>query len=321
MFRRVSAAIFIAIMMAPASKANALTTASRASDIDSTATHIAQRCYSSKWDKAALIQLAKQNFVIEHADERNSLAKQLLNCLAVPDPKIRDDVAYYGLTRWLRTNELSLATKRLLFAELIENFGKAIPDELGVYQPFIALVMSELARADRKTPYLNDIQREILVTKSVQNMTSITDYRGFDETYGWRHNVAHTADIFLQLSLNPALSKEQLSRILNAIGEQVIPQKVHFYTYGESERLAKPLLYIFLQGQHNEDDWQTWLEHYITPKPYDKWQDVFTSQEGLSKLHNARAFLAAILVLIVDSKNEQLIMLKPNLIKALNSLP
>jgi hypothetical protein len=326
MFRRICTALTLVILIAPvctAFEAIKVEGAINNTPIDQsiTAAQIAKPCFSTKWDKPALLKIAQQNFEIEDVNERNALAKQLLSCLANPDPKIRDEIAYLALSKWLRSDKLDIESKRLLFLELIDNFGKPIPDELGIYQPFVALVLSEFARADRKSPYLNDKQREILVAKSTEYMSKITDYRGFDETLGWRHNVAHTADIFLQLALNPALTTEQLTRLLNAIGEQVIPQQEHFYTYGESERLAKPLLYIFLQKQHNQEVWKNWLATYITPAPFDDWSQVFNSQKGLSKLHNARAFLSTILVYIVDSKNEQLIMLKPSLIDALDSLP
>ncbi|MFQ3250815.1 MAG: hypothetical protein ACI9O6_002655 [Glaciecola sp.] len=351
MFTKISTAILLVALIAPVSEANNLTSTKKVNNkavldnvvldevvldeallkkaskdkstfsTNKTAEQIAKLCFSSKWDKEALLLIAERGFAIENDSERNNLAKQLVNCLAVPDPKVRDDVAYFGLSKWLRAKELSVDSKHVIFTELIENFGKPIPDEHDVYQAFVALVLSEFARADRKSPYLSDKQRELLVAKSTEYMVNITDYRGFDEVVGWRHKVAHTADIFLQLALNPALKKEQLTRLLNAIGEKIIPHDVHFYTYGEAERLAKPLIYIFLQGQHNSDDWQNWLKRYITPVPFDDWQQVFSSQQGLARLHNARAFLTTIFVFIADSKNEQLIMLKPALINALDSLP
>lgn len=316
MFTKAIFAGLIVVLLTQMSEANNdISTTKKSTEI------IAQQCYSEKWSKQALIELAKQNLDIEKESERNELALQLINCLAVPESEIRDGIAFTGLSKWLRANKLSSKIIRSLFAQLIENFGNEIQDENGVYQPFVALVLSELARVDRKSPYLSDSQRELLVTKSTNYMAGITDYRGFDDVVGWRHNVAHTADIFLQLALNPAIDKAQLSRLLDAIGQQVIPQQPHFYIYGESERLAMPLLYIFMQKQHTEEDWQNWLQRYISPAPLKNWNQAYASQQGLSKLHNAKAFLGAILVLIIDSENAQLLMLKPGLINALESFP
>lgn len=285
------------------------------------ASEIAQNCYSVHWHKQALLDLAKRNFAIENQLERSELARQLLKCLAISDGRIRDGVAFAGLSSWLRANKLPVEVHSAMFESLIKHFAAQTHDENGVYQPFIALVLAELARVDRKSPYLTPEQMQQLVIKSTAYMVNIKDYRAFDNIVGWRHNVAHTADIFLQLALNPAINKEQLTMMLNAIGQQALAQNTHFYTYGEPERLATALLYILLQKQHSEKDWKNWLQKYITPAPMTDWQQVYISQQGLAKLHNARALLGAIFVLIADSKNEQLQVLKPALVEALDNLP
>src|SRR5258705_220852 len=79
---------------------------------------------------------------------------------------------------------------------------------------------------------------------ALQGLLGVTDRRGFDATQGWRHGVAHGADLLLQLGLNPALSAAQLDAIVQAIASQVAPAGEHFYVYGEPERLARPIAYI-----------------------------------------------------------------------------
>lgn len=49
------------------------------------------------------------------------------------------------------------------------------------------------------------------------------DLRGFDAVQGWRHGVAHGADLLLQLALNPALRRVQAEALLAAIASQVLP--------------------------------------------------------------------------------------------------
>lgn len=311
MFNKTVVVIFLLILL---TKINAVQAQVNVSNI-------AQQCYTAQWSKPALVDLAKHKFQLKDDTERNILAMQLLNCLAIPNADIRDGVAFTGLSSWLRGNKLTIEVHRRMFSTLIENFSVESQDEHGVYQPFVALVLSELARVDRKAPYLDAKQRQLLVTKSTAYMASISDYRGFDEVVGWRHNVAHTADIFLQLALNPAITKEQLTEMLNAIGQQVLPTQVHFYTYGEPERLATAMLYILLQSKHTEQDWQTWLQRYISPTPMENWQQAYTSQQGLAKLHNARAFLSTVFAAIADSNNEQLKMLKPALVNSFDKLP
>lgn len=278
-------------------------------------------CYSKNWQVKTWLNLAKKNFAIKSNNEREYLAKKLLYCLADTNPKIRDGVAFSGLSIWLRSNKLSIDLQNLMFNKLINEFGDNTGDENGIYQPFVALVLAELARADRKRPYLTSEQRAMLVTKSSQYMVNINDYRGFDSTIGWRHNIAHTADLFLQLALNPAITKLQLSSMMDAIGQQVLAKQNHFYIYGEPERLARAMIYILLQNKHSGQAWQNWLNVNITQAANTPWQKAYTSQQGLAKLHNARAFLNAMFLTIADSSNEHLQRLKPALIDAIAKLP
>lgn len=281
---------------------------------------IATQCYSSTWQRKDLLALAQRDFMIEDKEQRDALALQLLNCLASADGKVRDGVAYSGLTKWLRADMFSHAQYQSMFSLLIAHFNESTHDVNDVYQPFVALMLAELARVDRKSPYLSVQQRELLVSKSTAFMHQTNDYRGFETGIGWRHRIAHNADLFLQLSLNPAITKEQLTRMLNAIGQQVLAGDNHFYIYGEPKRLAMPLLYIFLREQHNEQDWQAWLAKYITPAPLKKWQMAYSSQQGLSRLHNAQAFLNTVHTLIADSENKTLVLLKPALVKTLKTV-
>ena len=97
------------------------------------------------------------------------------------------------------------------------------PDPAGVQRPFAALVLAEVVRFDRIEPFMTDKQLQQLVDASTRYLQSIRDYRGFDEREGWRHGVAHTSDVMLQLAVNPRTSKAQLDQMLAAIATQVAP--------------------------------------------------------------------------------------------------
>lgn len=280
----------------------------------------ATQCYSSTWQRKDLLALAQRGFTVEDKEQRDLLAMQLLNCLASADGEIRDGVAYSGLTKWLRADMISQSKIQTMFSLLISHFNESTQDINEVYQPFVALMLAELARVDRKSPYLTSQQRELLVSQSTAFMRETIDYRGFEAGIGWRHRIAHNADLFLQLSLNPAITKAQLTRMLNAIGQQVLASDNHFYIYGEPKRLAMPLLYIFLREQHSEQEWQAWLAKYITPAPLKNWQTVYSSQQGLSRLHNAQAFLNTLHMLIAESENKTLVLLKPALRNAIKKV-
>jgi hypothetical protein len=97
MFKKLIIALLLLILLTKMSIAND----------DLNAGYIASSCYSTKWHEQALLALAQRKFVIKSDIERHKLARQLLHCLAIPDGKIRDGVAFTGLSSWLPANKLS----------------------------------------------------------------------------------------------------------------------------------------------------------------------------------------------------------------------
>ena len=71
---------------------------------------------------------------------------------------------------------------------------QAADDAAGFRKPFAALALSEVARSDRVEPVFTGEQREQLVAAAAAYLGGVRDYRGFSETEGWRHGVAHNGD-------------------------------------------------------------------------------------------------------------------------------
>lgn len=274
-----------------------------------------KRCFAGGWSKEKLLALKDHAFITDTAD-RQKLALQLRYCLASADPILRDEVAYQAYFTWLRAKDIDQATILVLFDTFLSDITERRNDVDHVYLPFAVLVMAEVARVDRKTPYLSASQRQRLVETISDYMHSIQDYRGFDKKVGWRHNIAHSADLMLQLMLNPETTSEQINTMLQAILTQIRPTEGHFYIYAEPERLAMPVIYAMLRQNLTVNDWQLWFAAVTSPVPFANWQQVYQSQQGLAQRHNVKAFLLNINNVVLTSKNEKLKALAPMLQKA-----
>lgn len=272
------------------------------------------------FDRQSLLSLRAEGFVIADSVERSRFALELLDCLSDPDPEIRDRIAYEGITSLLRNRQLSQKTVRTMMATLIQHLS-APGDEGGFRRPFAALALAEVARTDRIDPWLSDAERSELVAAAAAYATGITDYRGFDESAGWRHAVAHAADLLMQLALNPGLERGQLLVLRQAVASQISPARAHFYIYGEGERLARPVLFIALRGVLSEQDWSEWFTAVGSPTPFDQWGDAFGSQMGLARIHNVKAFMQAIYVNASASTREELAPLQAASLAVLSDLP
>ena len=252
--------------------------------------------------------------------ELQTFAIDLLPCVGDSDPEIRDGVVFESMVHLLRNQKLDQPTQLILFDSLLDMLeGPDVPG--GFLKPFAALDLSEVVRADRVEPYLSDEKRQRVVDVSAHYLIEIADYRGFHDQEGWRHAIAHTSDVMLQLTLNENISDPQLLQMRQAIATQITPDNGHAYIHGESERLARPILYMARRSTFLQEDWDAWFAKVGDPTPFEDWNAVFKSEVGLAKLHNAKAFVNAIYINASASQNENVKALANSALNVLKELP
>lgn len=249
-------------------------------------------CPPATHSLAELLALRESGFTLSDAEAPDALAIALLACVGDPDPRIRDGVVYEGLATWLRAGLLQESTRTALLSGLLDRLGREDPE--GFLRPFAALDLAEVARSDRIAPWMSGAARRQLVSAARDYLSSVRDYRGFSESEGWRHGVAHGSDLALQLVLNPALEPGQVESLLNAVADQVAPDGEVFYVYGEPGRLARPVLFARLRGDVPDSAWNAWFGRIASPGPLAAWNAAFASQAGLARRHNTLAFLSAL---------------------------
>ena len=280
----------------------------------------ATSCPPEGWSRDDLQTLKAGDFKVQTDDRRARLALDLLDCLASPDPALRDSIAFEAWSTWLRADQLDVATRSAALEQLLPRIAPQAAAGDGFAAPFAALVLSEIARTDRIAPWMSPAARDRLLAAGAEYLASVHDYRGFDEREGWRHGVAHGADLMLQLALNPALDKAQLDRIFTAVARQVAPPG-HAYVFGKPARLARPVLYGALRGLHSQADWDAWFESLTSPAPAPTWREAVATQSGLARRHDLRAFLLEIQVEIADDPRPALAAMRPAVQAALKRVP
>lgn len=268
-------------------------------------------CPPAGHSRAALETLKAAKFEIADESQRQALALALLPCLADPDPGLRDGLAFEAYFTWMRASRLDITTRTDLFARLSAMIQPDQSDRGGFRQPFAALVLAEIARTDRITPWLTPAQRAALIENAARYVASVRDYRGFDAKEGWRHGVAHGADLLLQLALNPAVDRAGLDRLLGAVAVQVAPAGDHSYIDGESERLARPVLFAAQRGLHTPGEWEKWLRAVVAAPATG--EPAFGTRAALARHHNLNAFLYALYVNARESGDANMQALVPGL--------
>jgi len=275
-------------------------------------------CPPAGTNKTAMLAIREGGFVIAEDKDRNGLALALLDCLASADPQWRDGIAYEALTTWMRDRRLTKDTLKTIHVRLSDRLTEKTVDRNGFRQPFAALALAAAVAADRETPFLTDDQFASLVEIAADYLESIRDYRGFDARAGWRHGIAHAADLLMQLAVHPRTSRAQVDRIIGALATQIAPANGHFYIYGEPERLALPLIYIAQRGIYSAEQWRAWFAG-IAEIPENG--SLYDSQAGLSRRHNLQALLLVLHVNLSESTDAALrTTLLPTVTDALRAL-
>lgn len=278
------------------------------------------QCPPKTQTEASLLALKKSEFLVPDDNARQALALGLLPCLSSPNPVMRDGIAFEAISFWLRKEQLNEATRRELLEKLQVNLTGGRPDKAGFSAPFSALVLSEVARTDRIKAWMTPDQRKQLVLVASDYMVGIRDYRGFDDKQGWRHAVAHSSDLAMQLALNPALDKSQLDLLLTATTGQIAIGG-HSYIHGELERLLRTVLYIAKRDLHAETEWQAWMNDLMKPAPLAKWDEAFSSNAGLAKRHNLQNFLLLMHANTLQSEDKNWKLLNRLSLESLKKLP
>ena len=277
-------------------------------------------CEPEGYTQTELKQLRENSFKVDNDAARQTLAINLVKCLSDPNPEIRDGVAYEALATWMRGKKLNGETIRTLKQTLLEivQSGK---NTNGFEKPFAALVLAEIARIDRISPFMSTYDRTAFVAAGAEYVTGIKDYRGFSDREGWRHNVAHGADWLMQLSLNPKITKEDAIKIRDAVAAQIRADKKHAYIHGEPARLAWPILFLSGRGLFTEAEWTAWLGDISAPAPLSNWNAAFKTESGLAQRHNLKMFLNALYLNATLSESDATRQLLAGTKAALQKLP
>ena len=235
---------------------------------------------------------------------KSALALSLADCLENPDPALRDDYAFTTLSALLRSGDIDPATLRTLKIDLLARLAEANADMNGFRGPFAALALAEVARTDRISPWMSEAERSELIAAAGTYLAALTDYRGFSEADGWRHGVAHAADLLMQLSLNPELTKPQADALLAAVALKAGTPD-HPYVFGESERLAAPVTYLAVKEVFTAEEWSAWFTS-LWPAEDPSRETVFKSEASLAGLHNLRAFAQSVYVNAMASDDDRM---------------
>lgn len=251
--------------------------------------------------------------------QTDAATRDFASCLGHPDSFLRDKIGYEGLASALRAGGISEQTRRDLISALSDNLETS--DDDGFLAPFSALGLSELARTDRIEPFLSTSERAELSQRTADYISQVSDYRAFSDNDGWRHGVAHGADIAMQLALNANLEAASLETLRVGIAQQISSRSGYAFTHGEPQRLARPIYFMATHEAFAQADWASWFDALADPAPMSNWGDAYQSEIDLARLHNLKSFARVLYINASLSENEALQPISDGALSLLKALP
>jgi hypothetical protein len=90
------------------------------------------------------------------------------------------------------------------------------------------------------------------------------DLRGYDDTVGWLHAVAHGADALGTFGGSPRLGPDDLGPLLQLAADRLLALTTYHLVHGEDDRLAIAVMTILVRGEVPTADVLAWLDRLAT---------------------------------------------------------
>jgi hypothetical protein len=225
-----------------------------------------------------------------------ALVRELTAMLASPDPELRDEIAYSTLTAWIYQQKRldaaavgSLATS--LAANLRVEVGSVGSDAV-FRRSFSALMLSVVVARDNGDPVLSESSYRGLLDAALAYLAAEKDVRGYDDSKGWIHSAAHTADLLKFLGRSRYLQPADATRILDGIALKLSASPI--LVYGEDERFARAASAIVNRMDFDRQGFAAWADR-SKPAPV---RDARPTAGQLQAAQNVKNFFSKFDVLL-----------------------
>lgn len=206
----------------------------------------------------------------------DTLLRSLVADLASPDPVVRDERAYAGLSTLVRAGDLVPTDRAWLAAALLDR----LDHERIEARTFAPLVLAALVQAgDFDQAWVPAVATWYVGEK---------DLRGYDPERGWLHAVAHGADFFGACG---ATGQGDPRALLDALTRRLVAPTTSVWRDQEDDRVAHALTLALSHPGLEQPTATEWLDHvrrlFATGSPGPVPPEASNTMRTLRSLHVA----------------------------------
>ena len=175
------------------------------------------------------------------------LTAELTTMLGSTDPVERDETAYAILATWVSEgvyDDLLAGLGDGMTMGLQRGAGESGTDSV-FRRSFSALVLAECIQRDNTMALLPSAKILEWGDKVTGWLVRERDVRGYVPGSGWAHAVAHGADAMGVLAESPRFGLNELTVLLDVIGDRILEPTPTPLCAGEPDRLARATMNVF----------------------------------------------------------------------------
>jgi hypothetical protein len=224
------------------------------------------------------------------------LTTELTTMLGSPDPHMRDGLAYPMLATWIDRgvyDDLIVGLGDGMAAGLTVGLGEQHTDSV-FRRTFSALVLAECIDRD-------NLQGLVPATKLLEWGDHIAtwylreqDVRGFVPGKGWAHAVAHGADAIGVLARSVHFGRNELTVLLDVIGDRVLAPVDAPFVHGEPDRMALATMTVLRRNIVPLSVVEPWVARIAAGAQASELRSYAADADPFLTTANAESFLRAL---------------------------
>lgn len=228
-----------------------------------------------------------------------------LNTIGSTDAKLRDELYYEVLARWITMNIFSpdelKQIKDILISQNYLFYNIDINDETSVYKrTFSILLLAPIVYMHRENKVFTKEELCQIKNTVIKYISLENNLRGYHKTYGWAHAAAHTSDTVDELFQCKEFSENDLRELLYSLGGFIIKNNSVF-THAEDERMAYAISSLSKRNDFPHQMLIDWIEDLFS-----KHQRDFSNIISVYRNINIRMFLRSLYFHVKKGNNDSL---------------
>jgi len=243
--------------------------------------------------KRSLMEIREKDYDFTGYD-LNNLIDEMLKNIGATDSELRDELIYITFGRIIVTNNVLSQNqlKQLLTIcvddqHLFYKLGESGTDSVFV-SSFSVLLIPLILHVDQRESFLTENDIKYVQTRLFTYVRNEKDIRGYVDSKGWAHAVAHAADALGEVAKHRYIREDDLLELFEVVNSKVLFSD-SVYTHNEDERLALAAFHAIDRGILGEQQISNWVNNLRIQM--DNQKKLVSDPDELYLKLNARNFL------------------------------